>query len=136
MKKEQIESDYTNYITMVTKLFFFFLKKKNLYRKYRKNVIMFNARGDFRIDCGFKGIDCTDIDFINKGFSWGLSQEGFEFWEELHSEWLDVRELFADYYTQKYRLKYKLLHDGSFYKSNFISIIFPEGIMFKNRWLE
>lgn len=89
---------YRTHHKYLFKTFIYFLKENNIYDRYAKYVVTPIARS-YRDNYEFLSPD--PIEFIkdcihNKGdglimraFSWGHTQEGFEYWNNIHVKWVN-----------------------------------------------
>ena len=83
--------------------FFLFLKESSCYHKFFKNL-----DSDFiRFNHLTKLLDYPR-ELINLAFDWSLSEEGFNYWENISNRWIAIYEL----YLEKNRYYYEVINNS------------------------
>lgn len=88
------------------KHFIYFLKQNNAYEKYIYNFEQEDARKFRRWSTAHTDSKsffkiCNISDYVNKAFHWDCTQQGYDFWLDLHMIWeKNVRNLLYSYYEK------------------------------------
>lgn len=90
MKK--IKEEFDKYLKLGCKpLFISFLHKKKCYGKFKFNFL--NTELEFIETMRFHEQRKIE-DYVLTAFNWALTEEGYEFWDNIHNDWVQ----YIDYY--------------------------------------